>query len=86
MNLIDTLGFVAGILTTFSFAFQAIKIIRTKEVEGISLAMYISFLTGVIMWTVYGFIIESTPIIFWNLVTLALTATIIYNILKYRKT
>ena len=40
MNLHDTLGFLAAALTTGSFVPQALLTLRTRDVRGISLAMY----------------------------------------------
>jgi len=78
MNNYDIIGFVAAFLTTFSFLPQAIKVIKTKETEGISLIMYIVFILGVIMWTIYGFIIENLPMMFANIVTLVFAGIILW--------
>lgn len=51
----EILGTVAAVLTTASFVPQAIKTIRTRDVSGISLLMYIMLLLGAILWAIYGF-------------------------------
>jgi len=81
----DIIGYVAGTLTTICFIPQAYKIIRDKNVEGISLSMYIVFLCGVLSWLSYGIILGNPPIILFNSLTAVLTSVIIYNILKYKK-
>ncbi|MAI07460.1 MAG: hypothetical protein CMF61_00740 [Magnetococcales bacterium] len=63
----EILGFIAGFLTTFSFAFQVIKIIRTPckrlATSSISIMMYISFMFGVTLWIIYGVSISSLSIV-----------------------
>lgn len=81
----DIIGYIAGTLTTICFIPQAYKIIRDKNVEGISLSMYIVFLCGVLLWLTYGLILSNPPIIIFNTLTAALTSVIIFNIIKYKK-
>ncbi|MBT8191467.1 MAG: SemiSWEET transporter [Saprospiraceae bacterium] len=85
MSAIDILGFVAATCTTISFLPQVIKTYRTKSVEDISLVMYIIFMSGLIMWLIYGLVIRNFPIIFSNIVTISLAATILYFKFKYNK-
>ena len=77
------MGFVAAALTTLSFIPQAIKTIRTKETHGISLGMYVTFTIGVAMWLAYGFVLMSWPMILSNIVTLALSITILTLKIRY---
>jgi len=60
--MIEILGTVAAVLTTASFVPQAIKTIRTRDVSGISLTMYIMLLVGAILWAIYGFILGLLPV------------------------
>nr|WP_321359828.1 SemiSWEET transporter [uncultured Hyphomonas sp.] len=73
----DIIGAIAAVLTTLSFVPQAVLVIRTRRTEGISLAMYAMFTTGVAAWLVYGISLGSMPMIIANLVTLALASIIL---------
>jgi MtN3 and saliva related transmembrane protein len=84
MNMIDLVGALAAILTTCSFLPQAIKTFRTKDVSGISLAMYGAFICGVALWLVYGVMLGAWPIIIANAVTLGLALSIFVMKLRYR--
>ncbi len=84
MNLIDLIGTFAAVLTTCSFLPQAIKTFRTKDVSGISLAMYGAFTCGVALWLVYGAMLGAWPIIIANAVTLTLALSIFVMKLRYR--
>jgi MtN3 and saliva related transmembrane protein len=77
MTFIDTLGYVAATLTTASFVPQAWLTFRTRDVSGISLAMYSVFTLGIALWLVYGLFIEAWPVVVANVVTFALAATIL---------
>lgn len=77
MTFIDALGYVAATLTTASFVPQAWLTFRTRDVRGISLAMYSVFTLGIALWLVYGLFIEAWPIVIANVVTFALAAAIL---------
>lgn len=77
LNFIDTLGFLAATLTTASFVPQAWLTFRTRDVSGISLAMYSAFTLGILLWLAYGLMLGAWPVIIANAVTLALAAGIL---------
>jgi MtN3 and saliva related transmembrane protein len=76
-TLVDWLGFLAATLTTSSFVPQAWLTFRTRDVSGISLAMYGAFTVGIVAWLVYGLLLGAWPIIVANGITLALAAGIL---------
>lgn len=76
-NVTDTLGFLAAILTTGAFVPQAWLTFRTRDVSGISLAMYGAFTLGILLWLAYGWMLGAWPVIIANGVTLALAAGIL---------
>lgn len=76
-NLIDTLGFLAATLTTASFVPQAWLTFRTRNVSGISLAMYSVFTLGIAAWLAYGLMLGAWPVIVANALTLALASAIL---------
>ena len=76
-------GFVAAALTTFAFIPQAIRTIRTKDTGAISLGMYVMFTVGVVFWLIYGIVLMSWPMILSNIVTLALSITILMLKIRY---
>ena len=77
MNAIDALGYAAATLTTASFLPQVWHTFRTRDVSGISLAMYSVFSIGIALWLAYGVLLQAWPIVFANAVTLALAACIL---------
>lgn len=73
---IEILGFIAGTLTTFAFIPQVTKIVKTNDTSGISMAFAIAFNVGVMLWLIYGIIVESSTIIASNAVVLFLSLII----------
>lgn len=79
----EWVGYIAATLTTVSFIPQAVKTIRSKDTHGISLGMYVMFTVGIAFWLAYGVVLMSWPMILSNVVTLALSATILAMKLRY---
>jgi MtN3 and saliva related transmembrane protein len=84
-NMTDWLGYVAATLTTASFVPQAWLIFRTRNVSGISLAMYSAFTLGIALWLAYGVMLGAWPIIIANIITLVLAICILVMKIKHQK-
>lgn len=84
MSTITALGFLAGTLTTLSFAPQVLKTWRTKRCDDLSLTMLLTFGAGVALWLIYGLMLSSPPIIAANAVTLALVGVLFSLKMRYR--
>ena len=68
-DFVELLGLIAAILTTAAFLPQVYKTWKTKSTDSLSLSMLLIFVSGVLSWLVYGFLIDSFPIILANFVT-----------------
>lgn len=83
MPLAEVIGFTAAVLTTVAFVPQAVKAIRERDTRSISLGMYVIFTTGIGFWLIYGIMLGSWPLIFSNVVTIALAGTILVTKLRF---
>lgn len=72
-----------GILTTVAFLPQVIKAHQTKHTKDLSLVMYLLFSLGLVFWSIYGVILNETPLILANVVTLIMAIYILYLKVKY---
>jgi MtN3 and saliva related transmembrane protein len=79
----ELIGMIAGLLTTVAFLPQAIKIWHSKSAKDISLAMFVCFCAGIVLWVIYGFMLGAFPVILANVVTLCIAATILLFKLRY---
>ena len=76
MTSLDTLGLVATSFTTASFAPQAWRIWRTRDVSGISLVTYLILTMGLVLWLIYGLLKGDLPLVVANSVMVVLTTAI----------
>jgi MtN3 and saliva related transmembrane protein len=84
METANTLGLIAGALTTVAFIPQVIKIWKTKHATDISLGMFAIFSIGVLLWLFYGIEIDAMPVIVANAITLGLSLTILFFKIKFK--
>lgn len=84
MDISTLLGLSAGSLTTLAFVPQVLKTWRSKSGNDISLGMFLLFSTGVLLWLIYGILIDALPVILANAVTLLLSLTVLLLKLRYR--
>ena len=78
----ELVGTMAGLCSTGSFVPQVVKAWRHDDVAAISKRMYIITVSAFSLWTAYGLMIGSIPIVAFNIVSLLLSATIL--VLKIR--
>jgi MtN3 and saliva related transmembrane protein len=82
--LIQVTGITAGCITALSALPQLIKIIKEKKAEDISLWTLIVLITGLGLWTFYGFLKDDIPILATNLFSLLINVTLVFLKLKYK--
>lgn len=75
-------GVGAALCSMGSFAPQALKILRERDASGVSLRMYAITVIGFSLWSVYGALLRSWPLVGSNLVCLALSGLILMLKLK----
>ena len=80
----EILGLVAGACTTAAVTPQIWKAWKTKEVEDVSVGMYLVLITGLALWLVYGILKKDIPIIATNGTALLLNLFMLYLIFRYR--
>jgi len=83
---IEFIGMAAAICTTAGFAPQVYKSLKTKEVESVSLTMYVVMFLGLLFWLYYGILINSFSMILANIVSGVLVLTQIVAKIIYSNT
>ncbi|HKN87735.1 MAG TPA: SemiSWEET transporter [Nitrospiraceae bacterium] len=83
MDAITIIGLVAGTLTTIAFLPQLTMTWKSKSAKDVSLGMFLIFCSGVLLWLIYGILIDALPIILTNTATLILSGAILMLKLKY---
>ena len=82
-SLAEYLGYIGGVLTTFCYVPQIIRVFRLKSAKEISLLFTVFLLIGIIIWLFYGILLSLAPVILWNAIGLVIVATLLYAKLKY---
>ncbi len=84
MDYIEILGLIAATLTTAAFVPQVYKTWQQKSTKDLSLTMYLVMFVGVVLWGIYGFLIDSFPVILANALTALLLFIMLLFSLRYR--
>ncbi|PKL60231.1 MAG: hypothetical protein CVV33_03735 [Methanomicrobiales archaeon HGW-Methanomicrobiales-4] len=77
MDILHSLGYVAGLCTTVAFLPQVYQTYRTRHAQDISYGMLLLLSTGVSLWFVYGLVIGDLPVVYANGITLILLLILI---------
>lgn len=83
MGYLDLIGYIAGALVIGSLIPQMIKSWRTKSTKDLSLGRYLIYISGIIMWLVYSFLILNKPMIISNIIALMFASSILFLKLRY---
>ena len=80
MDAVTVIVLVATLFTTASLLPQLIKVYRTKSTKDISTGMFALFGGGVLLWFIYGLLVNDLPIIIAN--SLAFVQAIVILVFK----
>ena len=68
--------------TVVSFLPQAIKTLKTREVNGLSALTYLFLFLGSLSWFSYGIVLSDVPLVVTNFLTTFFTGLILFLIVK----
>lgn len=77
MSLVTLIGMISAVLTTGAFVPQALKTIRSRSTEDLSLLTFLMMFSGTLLWLVYGMQINDLPLIVANAISACLTGIIL---------
>lgn len=81
--MINAVGVAAGLCSIASFVPQIAKMWKERDASGVSLRMFAVTVTGFCLWTAYGALQSSWPIVASNGICVVLSATIVALRLKF---
>ena len=79
----DVIGILAGVAIAAAFTPQLIQIVKSKSAKDISLGMYLIYITGVLLFILFGYLISAWPIVIANCIALVQASIILYFKLRY---
>ena len=78
INWTEVVGYSAATLTTLAFVPQVLQALRTRDLRDISLSMYIAFCSGIMLWLIYGLLMQAWPVVIANVFTLGLAGVVLF--------
>lgn len=83
-DMIQYLGYFAGLLTVGAFLPQVIRTWRTRQTRDLSLGMFALLVTASLLWMFYGIVIRDWPVVLTNAGMMALNGSLAVAKLRYR--
>lgn len=84
-NNADIVGYIGSFLTSVTFIPQVIKSWQSKSVGDLSIVMMLIVISSTLVWLIYGFAIQSGPVISANSIVLLLSLVLVYFKLTFKK-
>jgi MtN3 and saliva related transmembrane protein len=84
-NMVEYIGYFGSFLTSITFIPQVYKSWQSKSVGDLSIWMILTVVTSTIVWLVYGFAVNSGPVISANIIVLVLTLVLLYFKYSFKK-
>tara|TARA_B100001029_G_scaffold179575_1_gene189631 strand:- start:4437 stop:4724 length:288 start_codon:yes stop_codon:yes gene_type:complete len=81
-NSIEIIGLVAGLLGIVAWIPQIYRIWVKKRADGISIPTFLVITTALLLWLVYGFLINSLSLIVSNIFTLIMILCVLIGAWK----
>src|SRR4030095_11638799 len=81
--LLETLGFIAAILTTLSSLPESLCIRRLGSADDVSLTMYLMMVTGQGLWLIYGIVTPSPSMSGANVVSISFVVWVLVMKLQH---
>jgi MtN3 and saliva related transmembrane protein len=82
--ILEGVGAGAAVCSTTSFLPQLVKLAREKTAEAVSARMFALTVAAFALWSVYGLMLRSWPLVISNLISLGLSGAILLLKLRYR--
>ena len=82
---IEIIGLIAGFLGVIAWVPQIYRIWIKKKADGISLPTFLIITTALILWLIYGIIIESFSLIISNIFTLVMILFVLIGAWKIQR-
>jgi MtN3 and saliva related transmembrane protein len=82
--IVDAIGAGAALCSTSSFVPQLVKLAREKTAEAVSAPMFALTVAAFCLWSAYGLVLHSWPLLISNLISLGLSAAILSLKLRFR--
>ncbi len=84
MQVIEVIGFIAGLFVAISSLPQLIKSWKTKPTKDIAIMWLLINILGQILWITYGFLKDSLSLMVMSFITLMMVSSVLVLKIKYK--
>lgn len=84
-QLVEYIGYLGSFLSCVTFIPQVYHSWKSKSVGDLSFLMILIVVTSTIVWLVYGYFVNSGPVLMANAVVLSLSLMLLYFKLTFKK-
>ncbi|HEX6944189.1 MAG TPA: SemiSWEET family transporter [Gemmatimonadaceae bacterium] len=81
----EIVGLVAGFGTTFAALPDLVRMLRHRSIRGVSPIMATILAVFQVVWIYYGFLIDSRPLVLWNMVAIVINSTTVGVYLRFAR-
>ncbi|HJL97518.1 MAG TPA: SemiSWEET family transporter [Candidatus Poseidoniaceae archaeon] len=82
---IEAIGLLAGVIGIFAWIPQIVQVWVHKRHDGISLTTFAVVSFALMLWLIYGILVDSFAMIAANIMTLSVIGAVIFGVLRVRK-
>ncbi|MDV6345885.1 SemiSWEET family sugar transporter [Nitrosomonas sp. Is37] len=82
----EIIGFVAGFGTTFAAAPDLLAILKRRSSKGMNPTMAGIMGTFQIVWVYYGVLIDSMPVVVWNIIAVMINSLMVSAFFYFART
>ena len=82
---IEAIGLLAGVIGIFAWIPQIVQVWVHKRHDGISLTTFAVVSFALMLWLIYGILVDSFAMIAANIMTLSVIGAVIIGVLRVRK-
>ena len=82
---VEYIGFIAGFIFSISGISQALRIIKLKNADAVSITTYIMLLTSMSLWLWYGILYQLWMFVFWNSVAIFIKLIVLGLKIRYNR-
>jgi MtN3 and saliva related transmembrane protein len=85
MNIVTSIGLIAGAITSLAAVPQVVKTYRTRHARDLSIWQPVLLVIGMLLWLIYGIFLRDLPLILANAFSILCYALLIFMKIYFKE-
>jgi len=85
MNIVTSIGLVAGAITSLAAVPQVVRTYRTRHARDLSIWQPVLLVIGMLLWLIYGIFLKDLPLILANAFSILCYALLIFMKIYFKE-